>query len=251
MVNVAFGVVTLIATGQFSARIDIPVDQRAPDNGSPSPFSATNNYRLFQYRPDPGTENYTVSQAALAQLQNLINEPSPEPGVDVWCVDCRFKGNFQAFGIVQATLSGGVQSAFVRLSGTGLEGNLGIGVDAFAKYNTGTSTDLLVYPLGGWSVPNIVVLGPRLVLSATTDLTIQAMGQLYVAYNLKWQGVTASYDFKLGNQRADGWTPVTTSTVRAAGSVAATLELGLPMKLNFNLESKCEILDTTMFGTMC
>lgn len=237
VINVAYAVVTLIATGQFTARIDIPINQRAPDNDSPSPFSNTNNYNLFSYRPDPGTDNFTVSQTALAQLQNLINEPSPEPGVDVWCVDCRFSGTFQVFGIVRATLSSGVQQAEVRLSGFNIEGNLGIGVDAFARYNTGTETDLLVYPFGGWSVPNIVVLGPRLVLSASTDLTIEAIGQLYVAYNLKWQAVFATYDFVFGSSRGvSGWTPVTSSTVRAAGSLSATAEFGLPMKLNFNLE---------------
>jgi hypothetical protein len=243
VVNVAFAVVQLAATGQYSANVPINFDSRVPDTGSPSPFAATNNYNLFSYRPPDGSENFTVAQAALAQLQGLINEPSPEPGIDIWCVDCRFKGSFVAAGSIQASLSNGVSKALVTFSGDQIEGNIGIGVDAFAMYNIGSTKDLYVLPLGGWSIPGIIQLGPRLVLSAATDLTVSAMGQLYVAYNLKWDEIRTQFDFKTNGGSSQGWTPQIQSTVRAAGSVAATASLGLPMTVNFNLA----ILNTFRF----
>lgn len=243
VINVAVAVVQIAATGQYQAVVPLGIDSKAPDTGSPSPFAATNNYNLFSYRPASGSENFTAAQQALAQLQGLINEPSPEPGIDIWCVDCRFKGAFSATGSIQASLSSGVSKALVTLSGDSIEGNIGIGVDAFAMYNTGSTKDLYVLPLGGWSIPGIIQLGPKLVLSASTDLTVQAMGQLYVAYNLKWDEIRTQYDFKTGTGSSQGWTPQIQSTVRAAGSVAATASLGLPMTLNFNLA----ILNTFKF----
>ena len=180
VVNVAVAVVQLAATGQYSAVVPLNLESRVPDNDSPSPFASSNNYNLFSYRPPAGSENFTAAEAGLAKLQNLINEPSPKPGIDIWCVDCRFKGSFSASGSIQASLSSGVSKAQVVFSGDSIEGNIGIGVDAFAMYNTGSTKDLYVLPLGGWSIPGIVQLGPKLVLSAATDLTVEAMGQLYV-----------------------------------------------------------------------
>lgn len=231
VVNVAFAVIQIAATGMHSAKFTISPNIKAPIN-SISPFGGA--YKIVSYRLNAADQNITATKAALMHLKGLFGNLTPVPGIDVWCVNCFFIAFLTASGTVQATLLQ-IKTATISLSGS-INGNIGIGANVFAKYTNRVQQDLIVGPLlAGWVIPNVVALGPRLVLSARVDLTAVAFGQFYAAYGLSWPSVLAQFDFLSLTPTQSGWTPQVTQDVRAAGIVGVTTAFSLPMTLQFQL----------------
>ena len=79
-------------------------------------------------------EKFSATKTVLDNLAaDLIGEAVPEPGVEIYCVNCGVRGSIKATGSISATPLRVVKSASIGVSGDMYIG-MYIGVNAYAKW---------------------------------------------------------------------------------------------------------------------
>ncbi|KAG9527760.1 hypothetical protein KCU93_g4897, partial [Aureobasidium melanogenum] len=192
-----------------------------------------------KYSPDSQKDAAMIAatQKSLNGMSSSLNGVSnPKPGIQMYCVDCGIKGDFQAVGTVSASLANGVTRCDVSLDGN-LYAGVFVGVNAFAAYEKTINKDLINKGLPTLSIPGIAVLGPKVTVSLNSDLKVQAAGQMLVGASMSWPAIHASLNLlDKTKSTQSGFTPVITKKFDAWGDVTASASLALPVTLFFGVD---------------
>jgi hypothetical protein len=174
-------------------------------------------------------------------LRPLLNSQGvqevPNPGITLYCVNCGMTGNVNVGGSLSFRLIEGVSAATMSVNGD-LKASLGLALEAYTSY-TATLASERVGSVGlpGFSIPNIITIGPELTLDMTATVSASADGQLYAAGSLNMPSFSANIDFIHGsNSHSSGWTPQYTWNVGAYGTITATASLGIPFGLALGVD---------------
>ena len=117
----------------------------------------------------------------------------PEPGIEIFCVDCGVTGHIDAVGQLSAGVTKGVTKAAVRIDGR-MHAGIFVGVNAFAEYTKEFNKTLLSFGAPGFSIPNVATIGPRFSLGLALELTAKAQGHLITGAALDWPAFSARLD---------------------------------------------------------
>lgn len=116
-----------------------------------------------------------------------------------------------------------------------MKGNLHAGVElgvefpAIYEHEIGRYRPLEV-GVPGFSIPNIVTVGPMVTLDIAATLRIEAQGQAIAGFQYYLTGFEQPIDFiDKSKSKSVGWTPHVEHVFNAMGSLSATAELGLPI----------------------
>ncbi|KEQ62137.1 uncharacterized protein M437DRAFT_75808 [Aureobasidium melanogenum CBS 110374] len=234
--SVASSALSLIPAVTLSKSLDVPLNL-GPAQNDPSPWG--NQYKFFEYSPDSQKDAAMIAatQKSLNGMSSSLNGVSnPKPGIQMYCVDCGIKGDFQAVGTVSASLAQGVTRCDVSLDGN-LYAGVFVGVNAFAAYEKTINKDIINKGLPTLSIPGIAVLGPKVTVSMNSDLKVQAAGQMLVGASMSWPAIHASLNLlDKTKSTQSGFTPVITKKFDAWGDVTASASLALPVTLFFGVD---------------
>lgn len=232
--------VVFVVTGEYSNSLTLPIDLGSGTSlTKTTPWEGTTGFKFYDYKPDREGAKWKASVVNLARVASefklLPGEADPEPGVELWCVDCGVKGKFVATGSISATPLSGLKKAQVGVHGNMYVGAF-LGLNAFTSYEKTFRKDLFVKGLPGWEIPKIVSLGPRVILAAQATFSIEAEGQLLTGASLNWPAFQATLDFvDQSKSTQSGWTPEITRKFDAHGELTAKAALGLPVTLSFGI----------------
>ncbi|KAH0279443.1 hypothetical protein KCU91_g1744, partial [Aureobasidium melanogenum] len=231
--SVASSALSLIPAVTLSKSLDVPLNL-GPAQNDPSPWG-----NQYKYSPDSQKDAAMIAatQKSLNGMSSSLNGVSnPQPGIQMYCVDCGIKGDFQAVGTVSASLANGVTRCDVSLDGN-LYAGVFVGVNAFAAYEKTINKDLINKGLPTLSIPGIAVLGPKVTVSLNSDLKVQAAGQMLVGASMSWPAIHASLNLlDKTKSTQSGFTPVITKKFDAWGDVTASASLALPVTLFFGVD---------------
>ena len=229
-------VASLVPAVTLSKSLDVPLNL-GPAQNDPSPWGP--QYKFFEYSPDSKKDASMIAatQKSLSGMSTSLNGISdPKPGIQMYCVDCGIKGQFQAVGTVSASLAKGVTRCDVSLDGN-LYAGVFVGVNAFAAYEKNINKDLINKGLPTLSIPGIAVLGPKVTISLNSHLKVQAAGQLLVGASLNWPKIHANLDLLDKSKSVQtGFTPEIVKKFDAWGDVTADASLALPVTLFFGVD---------------
>lgn len=129
-----------------------------------------------------------------------------------------------------------MNSLNVGISGS-LKAQLYVGIAAELEYNKKNEKKIIeqAIPYAGFS-SKVLTVGAVASLYATTELNLEAKGQLLVGGAMEFEAYKASYDFKTSQKTIDGFTPKFTKKFEAQGEVQVTATLGLPVEIAVKLE---------------
>ena len=243
---------TFIVTGNYQQTFNFPLSIGPPSSLlTDSPWG--NGFKFYTLTLDDDDDShYSLDDNVLDKItEELIGDADPEPGIELWCVNCGVNGEFKVTGSFSASITSGITKGQLSLTGNMYAG-LFIGLDAFAEYDLLTEHDLFTVGLPGFSIPDIVTLGPSLALGVSAELDIQAEGQYLVGAGLIWSDIYAMLDLIDHSQSThSGFVPTYNYTASFDGDVTMTSTLGLPVTLAFGLnilngkwEKEAKLVDT-------
>ncbi|KAK4124723.1 hypothetical protein N657DRAFT_670636 [Parathielavia appendiculata] len=238
-VSLAVNAVKLVAfavTGQYENSLTLPVNLGPPSSVQvESPWGKA--FKMYTFKMGGDDEKFSATKAVLDNLvDDLIGSPEPEPGVEIYCVNCGARGSIKATGKINATPLSGVKEAYIGVTGNMYIG-MYLGVNGFAKWEKEWEKEIFSKGLPGWSIPGIVTLGPKITLSGKFVIGVEAEGQVLTGASLNWPGFEAKLDLKNSrNSYQKGWTPNIDHTFQTRGAVTATAALGLPVSLWFGID---------------
>ncbi|KAI4852756.1 hypothetical protein E4T44_01278 [Aureobasidium sp. EXF-8845] len=234
--SAAQAVASLVPAITLSKSLDVPLNL-GPAQNDPSPWGP--QYKFFEYSPDSKKDASMIAatQKSLSGMSSSLNGISdPKPGIQMYCVDCGIKGQFQAVGTVSASLAKGVTRCDVSLDGN-LYAGVFVGVNAFAAYEKNINKDLINKGLPTLSILGIAVLGPKVTVSLDSHLRVQAAGQMLVGASLNWPKIHANLDLlDKSKSTQTGFTPEIVKKFDAWGDVTAEASLSLPVTLFFGVD---------------
>jgi hypothetical protein len=232
----AIKLVEFAVTGEYSNSLTLPVNIGPPATVlSDSPWGQA--FKMYTFKVGEEDEAFSATKTILDNMaEDLLGETDPEPGVELYCVNCGVRGAVTATGTINATPLSGIKQASIGVNGNMYVG-LYIGVNAFAKWEKEWEKEIFEKGLPGWSIPGIVTLGPKISLSAKATIGVEAEGQLLTGASLTWPGFQATLDFKNPSSSSQsGWTPQLDHVFQTHGGVTATAALGLPVSLWFGID---------------
>ncbi|KAL8692316.1 MAG: hypothetical protein Q9218_002633 [Villophora microphyllina] len=187
---------------------------------------------------------HTVVQSSFVEeLEGILDQilpdsqGQPEPGIVFWCVNCGIRGTIQVAGSISFTLLNGVTAGNVALSGN-LRAGLEIGMDAFAEYRKTITVARLVHQgIPGFSITNVITVGPEITLDMTADFRVSAQGQLLAGITANWPNFAANLDMvNPSRSTQSGWVPQVNRIFNVTGTLSASAALGLPLGINFGID---------------
>jgi hypothetical protein len=113
---------------------------------------------------------------------------------------------------------------------------LGLGLDAQLEYKDSFKKPIFSTGLPGFSVPNIITVGPVVSLSAELDVEATAQGQLLAAIALDIPNFDATLDLLDSTKSSSsGFHPVFTKNFTATGEISLSAAFGLPLKVGVGI----------------
>ncbi|KKK16874.1 hypothetical protein AOCH_005736, partial [Aspergillus ochraceoroseus] len=260
--------VTFLVTGQYHQSFNFPLNIGPPSAlVSDSPWG-DQGIKFWSFKLDDGDddddgendeekekkkEKFNAADQALDDIKDEIvgDFADPEPGIDLWCVNCGVTGDFKVTGTFAASIRSGFTKGQLSLAGNMYAG-LFIGVDAFMEFDDTETYSLFTLGLPGFEIPDIVALGPTLSLGVSAELDITAEGQYLAGAGLTWPSIYAMLDvLDHANSVHSGFTPTYNETVSSEATITVTSTLGLPVTLGFGLnvlngkwEKEARLIDT-------
>jgi hypothetical protein len=173
-----------------------------------------------------------------AQLYQMTKESASgtaSGSLTVYCVDCGFKSKIDITGRVTVSLISGLTAGSVGLKGN-VHAGLGLGLDAKLEYKDSFKKPLFSTGLPGFSVPNVITVGPVASLSAEMDVEAKAQGQLLAKIAMDIQDFDATLDIlDPTKSSSSGFTPVFTKVFTATGEITVSAAFGLPLKVGVGI----------------
>ena len=214
--------ITNLVSGLLSKSYDlgIRVDLSPPDSDD-SPFGSAT--QLYPNKLESRDESEAEGSGVTKDLK-------------IYCVKCGVNGDINLNGRIQFDTNLGLQAANVGIGGT-LAAGLGLGIDAGAELKKSATTTLASFSPDGFSIPDLVNIGPYIKLDAEFDLDISLVGQVLAGVNLNFPKISANLDLvNGGNSQASGFTPVVTPIFDAKAKIAASAVLALPLSIGIAFE---------------
>jgi hypothetical protein len=224
--SVGVAVVKAVVTGDYSPTIDTGFDiNLTPSGQKDSPFGQA--YELFE------TTKTSSNGAASGSIA-------------LYCVGCGITGKVHlsgaaSFSIYQATL----KSGFVQMDGN-VHAGLELGLEAQASYQNNIQKTIASAGLPGFSIPNVITVGPVVELKAELDIDISAEGQILVGATMDIPNFAAHLDLVDSSASfSKGFTPTFTPVFQVNGSITATAGLALPLSVGIGIVIPLIKLDKT------
>ncbi|KAL9487760.1 hypothetical protein ACSS6W_000037 [Trichoderma asperelloides] len=235
LASAVVGLATFLVTGDYSNSFDFPLHLGPPPLSlDESPWG--DGFKFYDWTPDKG-EWYDAQADAIDKMKSVVlGDADPEPGIELWCVNCGVQGDLKVTGSISYSLANGLTKGQVSMNGN-IYAGLFLGMNAFAEWDPTYEYDFLTLGLPGFEIPHIIIVGPSLSLGVSIDLDISAVGQYLAGAGLTWPALSATLDFvHHGDSSQSGWTPIVNDTVQADGSLTVNSTLGLPITLGFGID---------------
>lgn len=165
------------------------------------------------------------------------DDAGPSPGITFYCVNCGIHGSVAVSGSISFGVIGGITAGSIGMAGN-LQAGLEIGMDAYAEYDKSLTLARLVHQgIPGFSIPNVITVGPEVTLDLTADFSVSAEGQLLAGITLSLPDFGANLDvFDPSRSTSHGSVPEVHRIFNATGTLTATASLGLPLGLAFGID---------------
>ncbi|KAB2571195.1 hypothetical protein DBV05_g10127 [Lasiodiplodia theobromae] len=167
------------------------------------------------------------------------DDGSPSSSVDLYCVDCRVRGNAHVAGQIQYTI-GTRNLSIGRVSlGGSLEASLGLGLaSAGGPYQGSVYKTMASLPMNAFTIPNLLSIGPVLSLDAnlTVDSVSGGVGQVLFGAKASIPNYGVSFDLLRNSDLQGNFAPVLTTNFRTNGTVNTEARLGVPLKMSLKIE---------------
>jgi hypothetical protein len=222
-------------TGTFSQSLNIPINIAPPAAMLiSSPWG--NQFKFYDYELGSNDPSYSASDAALEVIKgDLIGAPNPNPGIELFCVNCGVTGNIQVIGSVSISAAQGFYAGTIGMQGN-LQAGLFVGINGFYEWQKELDVNILSAGLPGFSIPDVVTIGPELALDISASITVDAVGQILVGTSYSWPALSATLDvMNSANSQRSGFSPAVTRQFDVYGDVTATASIGLPVTLSFGI----------------
>jgi hypothetical protein len=223
----AIKIATAVVTGKYDPSIDTTFSiNLGPKELVDSPFGQA--YQLF-------TKSGTSSGGAASGE------------VSLYCVGCGVTGKIHISGAASfAIYSASLTSGFVAMDGN-VHAGLELGLYAQAEYKQTFEKTIASAGLPGFSIPNIISVGPVIQLKAELDIDIAATGQLLVGATMDIPNFAARLDLvDSSGSYSRGFTPVFTPIFDVSGEISATAVVGLPLSVGIGIVCPLIKLDKTI-----
>jgi hypothetical protein len=223
-------------TGTFSKSLNIPINISPPSASLlDSPWGP--QFKFYSYELGSSDPKYAASDAALEIVQaDLIGAPNPNPGIEMFCVNCGVTGNIQVTGSVSISAAQGFYAGTIGMNGN-LEAGLFVGINGFYEWQKELKTTILSAGLPGFSIPDVVTIGPEVTLEISATFTVDAVGQILVGTSYSWPALSATLDvMNKANSQRSGFSPTVNRQFDAYEDITATASLGLPVTLSFGFD---------------
>jgi hypothetical protein len=232
----AYKLVEFIITGEYDDSWTLGL-RLMPSTDSMTDTPWGEGVQLVDYKPGESDKGFSHSKEVLESIRNdLIGEPDPEPGIQVYCIDCGIDGSVTVSVHLEIHPFSGIGKGSVSVEGHMYMG-LYVGIDAFAEAEQTATKEIIKRGLPGWSIPGIISIGPELSLSVEAGVKVEAEGQIFAGASLTWPNFTATFDIAHPSQSTkDGWDPIFDRKLNVHGEVTASAHLGLPIKLFFGVD---------------
>ncbi|EKG21794.1 hypothetical protein MPH_00713 [Macrophomina phaseolina MS6] len=157
--------------------------------------------------------------------------------VDLYCVDCGITGKAHIAGELGfSLLGGGFNKGSVTVDGS-LKAGLFLGLAAEGQYKNTFKKTITSDGLPGFSIHNVITVGPVVAMDASLALDIKAQGQILVGGSAEINNFYAKLDVVNSDQTtATGFKPTFNSKFTAAGQISADARVGLPLTVGVGLE---------------
>ena len=238
---------TLLPTWNPSASFTIPIRLGPIDAQLDDCPWGDDCFEIYSYRvgEESGDFNYGLSAGVLAKMTGADQiltfkidgvEQLPVPGVKVWCVDCGMHGSIKTTGSATFTVIG-ITRLGLRLAGD-LNANVQLGIDGFYHFERPVFEQrLFTAGLPGFSIPDIISIGPYLSIDIEAKVEVETIGQVLAGVNLDWPEIGMFVDFMdFSRAKSYGYAPIVTPVFKASGNVTVTASLGLPVGINVGVD---------------
>lgn len=174
-------------------------------------------------------------------LQIYKKEKSSESGnangeISLYCVQCGVNGNIHLSGQAKWTLLDGLQQANVGMSGNVAAG-VELGIDAQASLSQTFTYPIAQVGVPGFSIPQIITVGPEIALSAEVELGVSLAGQVLAGVRMTIPNFQANLDLVDGSKSgSSGFTPQFEKIFEAKAEITATAGLGLPLSVAVGID---------------
>ncbi|KAF9633619.1 hypothetical protein BFW01_g4513 [Lasiodiplodia theobromae] len=157
--------------------------------------------------------------------------------VDLYCVDCGITGNAHVAGEIGfSLLGGGFNKGSVTIDGSA-KAALYLGLAADGTYNNKFKKNIASYGAPGFSIPNVISVGPVMTMDASLTLDIKAQGQILVGAEAAITNFYAKLDIVNKDQTTiKNFKPTFTTKFTASGEISADARVGLPLTVGVGLE---------------
>ncbi|OJJ45109.1 hypothetical protein ASPZODRAFT_144413 [Penicilliopsis zonata CBS 506.65] len=228
-----------------SVSFTIPVDMSAPSAMlDDSPWGDA--YQIWSFEDGESDVNYGINAETLAKLTGADElivfdidgvTQMPNPGVQLYCVDCYVTGSFTVTGSVTYTLLVGFTEMSLDLAGS-LKASIQLGLNAYAEYEDDiASVRLLTIPIDGFDIPEIIDVGPAITLDVDATVEIDALGQVLAGAILEWSNMGAHLDvYDILDTTGHGFAPQVTPVFNASGQLNATASVGIPVGFGIEID---------------
>lgn len=236
----------LLPTFNPSISFTMPVDIEAPSwMLEDSPWGQA--YKIYEYTADGGDFNYGINADSLSNLLDLDElvptisidgvEEIPEPGVQLYCVDCSITGSLLTKGSATYTLLVGFTDLQLSFNGD-IHAQYQLGVNAYYSYEW-TLAEIRILEVGipGFFIPDVIVVGPMLTLGVDATIKIEALGQLLAGARYDFDHIGATIDFfDHSKSSSHGTTPAVSTLFQAHGEVNVTASVGVPLGIGVGID---------------
>lgn len=157
--------------------------------------------------------------------------------VTIQCIGCGATGALGVDMSIGFSIADGLKSGHLQLNSDPLSIGLqfGITVDVVASHTF--SSQIFSAPLSPLGIPNIIVLGPEVSMNAALNVALTGSAQILIGGLLQVEAGDFTFDLTNGaNNGFHGFTPTFTPVAMANGSITATVDLGLPLNLEFGID---------------
>ncbi|KAF4980569.1 hypothetical protein FZEAL_3448, partial [Fusarium zealandicum] len=204
---------------------------------------------LFKWGKDGGEADDSYAKGEVADPnghhkrwnESALAERALDYGLALYCVECGFAGSATIRGEIDASVK--ILPPFVEVDtvqagfDATFKAGLNLGMQAFVKYEKEWEKELERIPLGGFSIPLLVDIGPFVSLSVQAKAGIEATGSLLIGAAVEWDNIDVTLDLLDGqNSHANGLIPTFSHTAQASGELKVEASLGLPVKLGIGID---------------
>jgi hypothetical protein len=162
-------------------------------------------------------------------------------GLAFYCVQCGFEGSTTLWGAFDYDVNSDFPYIHVTQAQAGLKANFKAGVNlgmmAFVKYTQSETVKLLTIPVGGFSIAEVIDVGPYISVSVKASMTIKATGQLLIGANIVWDNIDILLDLvNNDNSHVRNLVPRFDPVAQASGRLFMQASLGLPIGIGVQID---------------